>query len=167
VLIRAGLIAVLVVASWQVFHPFMVLMIWAVILAVTLYPLHTRLKRRLGNKDGRAATLLVLISIALIMVPVYLLGLSLAASVGNAVEMARSGSIHVPPPADSVAVIEARARRARGKHRPEPEPRQARSRSLTLPRVVCYPRSGRPLRDPREVPISVPVTPALSRRSRP
>ena len=103
VLIRAGLIAVLVVASWQVFHPFLDLMIWAVILAVTLYPLHARLKRRLGNKDGRAATLLVLISIALIMVPVYLLGLSLAASVGDAVEVARSGSIHVPPPADSVA----------------------------------------------------------------
>lgn len=103
VLIRAGLIAVLVVACWQVFHPFLDLMIWAVILAVTLYPLHVRFKRRLGNKDGRAATLLVLISIALIMVPVYLLGLSLAASVGDAVELARSGRIHVPPPADSVA----------------------------------------------------------------
>ena len=42
VLIRAGLIAVLVIICYRVFHPFMDLMIWAIILAVTLYPLQRR-----------------------------------------------------------------------------------------------------------------------------
>jgi predicted PurR-regulated permease PerM len=40
VLIRAGLIAVMVVLCYRVFSPFLTLMIWSVILAVTLYPLH-------------------------------------------------------------------------------------------------------------------------------
>ncbi len=40
VLIRAGLIAALAMLSFQVFAPFFALMIWALILAVTLYPLH-------------------------------------------------------------------------------------------------------------------------------
>ena len=39
VLIRAGLILILAIICYQVFSPFMILMVWAVILAVTLYPL--------------------------------------------------------------------------------------------------------------------------------
>ena len=60
VLIQAGLIAVLAVFCYGVFHPFRDLMLWSMILAVTLYPLHTRLRHKLGS-DGRAATLIVLI----------------------------------------------------------------------------------------------------------
>ena len=42
-LIRAGLIATLAVLCYRVFQPFMSLMLWAVILAVMLYPLHLSL----------------------------------------------------------------------------------------------------------------------------
>jgi len=103
VLIRAGLIAILGVACYYVFHPFLNLMLWSVILAVTLYPLHARLARHLGDKQGRTATLLVVLSIGILMVPVYLLAMSLAGSVGGLLATAKSGSFHVPPPADSVA----------------------------------------------------------------
>ena len=84
VLIRAGLIAVLAIFCYSVFHPFLDLMLWSMILAVTLYPLHTRLRHRLGS-DGRAATLIVLIAIATMLAPVYFLGMSLAESVEHAV----------------------------------------------------------------------------------
>jgi len=103
VLIRAGLITILAFACYYVFHPFLNLMLWSVILAITLYPLHVRLARHLGDKQGRTATLLVVISIAVLMVPVYLLAMSLAGSVGNLLATAKSGDFHVPPPADSVA----------------------------------------------------------------
>ena len=46
VLIRAGLIAVLVLFCFQIFHPFLDLMLWSVILAITLYPLQAQLKRQ-------------------------------------------------------------------------------------------------------------------------
>jgi len=53
ILIRFSLIAFLVVMSVKIFSPFLGLMLWAVILAVTLYPLHQRLAKRLGvSKDG-------------------------------------------------------------------------------------------------------------------
>ena len=103
VLIRAGLVAVLVSACYWVFHPFLNLMLWSIILAITLYPLQARLRRRLGNKEGRTATLIVVVAIALLMVPVYLLGVSMASSVGNALTMVKGGSFHVRPPAASVA----------------------------------------------------------------
>ena len=102
VLIRAGLIAILLVYCYRVFHPFLDLMLWALILAVTLYPLQARFKRRLG-KDGRAATVIVLIVIAILLVPIYLLSASIVTSVEQALVIAKSGSFHISPPSDSVA----------------------------------------------------------------
>ena len=102
VLIRAGLIAVLAIFCYGVFHPFLDLMLWSSILAITLYPAHVWLKRKVGS-DGRAATLLVLIAIATMLGPVYLLGTSLAESAEQAVGVVRSGEYHIPPPPQSVA----------------------------------------------------------------
>ena len=50
-LIRVGLIAVLVIFCYRVFHPFLDLMLWSLILAVTLYPLDRRLRRRVRERD--------------------------------------------------------------------------------------------------------------------
>jgi predicted PurR-regulated permease PerM len=103
VMIRAGLIAVLAIFCYRVFHPFLDLMLWSLILAITLYPLHTRLRSKLGNSDGFAASLIVLIAIATMLVPVYLLGASLAESAQHAVSVVSSGDYHIPPPPESVA----------------------------------------------------------------
>jgi predicted PurR-regulated permease PerM len=103
VLIRAGLIAVLVIFCFQIFSPFRDLMLWSLILAITLYPLQCRLKGMLGQKDGHISTLIVLIAIGILMVPIYLLGTSIADSVNNVMSLLKSGSLHVPPPTDSVA----------------------------------------------------------------
>ncbi len=103
VLIRAGLIAVLVVSCFQIFRPFLDLMLWSVILAITLYPLHGMLKGKLGNSDARAASLIVLIAVGILLVPVYLLGDSMAESIQQTIAVVKSGSLHIPAPADSVA----------------------------------------------------------------
>ena len=68
VLIRAGLIFVLVVYCYEIFRPFLHLMLWSVILAVTLYPLQLKLANTFGHREGRAATLIVLFAIAILLV---------------------------------------------------------------------------------------------------
>ncbi|MNM89756.1 putative inner membrane protein [compost metagenome] len=103
VLIRAGLVAVLVMFCFQIFRPFLNLMLWSLIMAITLYPLHLRLRGKLGNNEGRTATLIVVIAIAILMVPIYLLGASLADSVEQALTTVRSGNFQIRPPAESVA----------------------------------------------------------------
>ena len=65
----AGLVFALAVLCYQIFSPFVSLMAWALILAVTLYPAHQKLARRMKGKQGLAATLLVLGGIVLIVVP--------------------------------------------------------------------------------------------------
>jgi predicted PurR-regulated permease PerM len=102
VLITAGLIAVLAVFSYDVFRPFLNLMLWSMILAVTLYPLHKLLKARLGS-DGRAATVIVLIGLATMLTPIYLLGMSLVDSAEKLLSVVKSGEYHIPPPPESVS----------------------------------------------------------------
>ncbi len=103
VLIRAGLIAILGVVCFRIFYPFGSLLVWSLILAITLYPLHLRLRKRLGNKDGLTATLIVLIALIILTVPTYLLGVALVDSVEHGMEIAKSGNVRIPPPSESVA----------------------------------------------------------------
>ena len=73
VLVRAGLIIVLAMLCYRVFSPFITLMVWALILAVTIYPLHQYLAGKVGGKQGLAATLPVIFGIVLIVTPTAML----------------------------------------------------------------------------------------------
>lgn len=103
VFIRIGLIAFLVVMSLKVFSPFMGLMLWALILAVTLYPLHQKVAKKLGGKQGRAATLLVLCGILLVGGPTIILSGSAADFVHDSIEAFQNNEVTISPPAASVA----------------------------------------------------------------
>jgi predicted PurR-regulated permease PerM len=103
VLIRAGLILVLVLLCYQVFSPFVVLMEWALILAVTLYPLHLAVAARLGGRDGWAATLIALVGIALIVVPAAVLVNSMGDSMQRAITGVQENTLEIPPPNAGVA----------------------------------------------------------------
>lgn len=102
VLIRAGLVVALVMLCYRIFYPFLNLMLWSMILGVTLFPLHKMIRNKLGGRNGLTATLVVLLAIAVVLVPVYLLASSLATSAQHAAAAVHSGSIEVPPPADTV-----------------------------------------------------------------
>jgi predicted PurR-regulated permease PerM len=101
--IRVGLIGFLVVYCYQIFKPFIGLMLWSVILAVAFHPLHAALARKIGNKQGCAATVLVLAISLCVLVPAALLAISFAESATDLVKQIRAGTFHVPAPADSVS----------------------------------------------------------------
>jgi predicted PurR-regulated permease PerM len=103
VLIRAGVVLGLVMLSYKIFSPFLGLMAWSMILAVTLYPAQQRLARRMGGKQGLAATLLVLVCLVLIGLPTALLTASLGDSLQTLVASVRDGSIRIPAPPARVA----------------------------------------------------------------
>lgn len=98
VLIRAGLIGLMTALCYAVFAPFLTLMGWALILAVTLYPLHRALASRLGGRSGLAATLLVVAGIVVILVPAALLMDSFGTSVSGFARAVQTNTLEVPPP---------------------------------------------------------------------
>jgi predicted PurR-regulated permease PerM len=103
VFIRAGLIFAMTALCYRIFSPFVSLMVWALILAVTLYPVHQKLARRMGDRQGWAATLLVLLGVVLIGAPTALLTSSVAESLQEFIANARGGALAIPAPAPGVA----------------------------------------------------------------
>ena len=102
VLIRGGLILALAMLCYRVFSPFLHLMVWALILAVTLYPLHQFLATKMGGKQGIAATLLVITGIVLIVTPTAILMSSLADSVRQLVHDVQNNTLKIPAPRPGV-----------------------------------------------------------------
>lgn len=103
VLIRAGLVLALVVLCHKVFAPFLPLMLWALILAVTLYPIHQQIAKRIGGRQGVAATLLVLVGVVLIAGPTTVLVSSLGDSLQELINNVKDNTLHIPEPAARVA----------------------------------------------------------------
>ena len=102
VLIRAGLILAMAVLCYQVFSPFLHLMVWALILAVALYPLHQFLASKIGGKQGLAATLVVVVCVVLIVAPTAMLASSLGDSVRQLVTDVQNNSLKIPAPRPGV-----------------------------------------------------------------
>jgi predicted PurR-regulated permease PerM len=103
VLIRAGLLFALAWLCFQVFAPFLTLMVWALILAVALYPLHQYLAAKIGGKQGLAATIVVLLGVTLIIVPTAVLMSSLGDSVHQLIIDVQENTLEIPAPPDAVA----------------------------------------------------------------
>jgi len=101
-LIRVALIGGLAWLCFLVFSPFLKLMVWSIILAVTLYPAHQWIARRLGGRQGLTSIILVTLAVALIVVPTWLLVNSFADSIHRLVGAVQQNAVHVPPPRESV-----------------------------------------------------------------
>jgi len=101
--IRAALIAALAYMCFRVVQPFLILLLWAIILAISLYPLHKRVASGLRLRPGWAAMLITLIAALVLLVPTYLLGVSVASSLETAFGLLKSGDLRVPPPSDAIS----------------------------------------------------------------
>jgi predicted PurR-regulated permease PerM len=98
VLIRAALIGVMAALCYVVFAPFLTMMVWALILAVTLYQLHRSLARKIGGRQGLAATIVVVIGGLLIVTPAALLMNSFGSSVYDFVGAVQHNTLVIPAP---------------------------------------------------------------------
>jgi predicted PurR-regulated permease PerM len=105
VIIRASVIFILAALCFRVFAPFLVLMVWSLILAITLYPLQGMLATRMGGRQGLAATVIAILAIALIVAPAAVLLNSIGDSVQGLIDNVREGTFEVPAPPASVAAL--------------------------------------------------------------
>lgn len=96
--IRFGLILALASFCFTVFSPFINMMLWALILAVALYPLHQYFAGLLAGKQGLASVVLVLLGILLIIIPTVLMITSLAESASAMIDRMGSQSFTIPHP---------------------------------------------------------------------
>jgi predicted PurR-regulated permease PerM len=95
--VRLAFLGLFVWWSLEFVRPFVPIVIWAVLLAVALYPGYAWLARGLGGRRGLAATLLTGLMLAIVLGPVSVLAASLADSVQWLAAGLRSGTLKVPP----------------------------------------------------------------------
>jgi predicted PurR-regulated permease PerM len=74
-----------------------------VILAVTLYPLHQAVARRIGGRQGLAATSIIVLAVLLIVVPSAVLMSSLGDSVRQLIQNVQHDTLRIPTPRPGVA----------------------------------------------------------------
>jgi predicted PurR-regulated permease PerM len=98
--IQLGVLFALLSWCFDIIRPFVLIVIWAGIVAVALHPIFERLSGWLGGSRKLSATLLVLILIAILVVPAVLLTESL---LGGAQALADAGELQIPPPPETVA----------------------------------------------------------------
>lgn len=101
--LQIGLVVALVYASGRIVLPFIGILLWSVILAVLLYPLHNRLVARLGNRWS--ATLIGIVGVALVLAPTVAVATSMASSVASLVSGLQNHTLTVPPPPPKLATI--------------------------------------------------------------
>ncbi len=99
--IRLGVLYIVVYICYLVINPFLTIVIWGAILAVTLYPVQQWMARKLfGGRGGIASTVIVLIGLAVIFGPVGLLSAASIESINELESGLVNGTINVPAPPD-------------------------------------------------------------------
>jgi predicted PurR-regulated permease PerM len=100
--LRAGVIALLAALCFVVFAPFLTLMVWGIVLAVVLDPANAWLARRIGGRNGLAATILVIVGVLFLVVPTALLLNSFGGSVHALISGVQNNTLQVPAPPESI-----------------------------------------------------------------
>lgn len=101
--LRIGFVGLLIILSWLILKPFVMLVMWGIIIAVGIYPLFKKFAALLGNREKLASTLITLFALAVLIIPSYYLMESTVEGVQNLAAQLEEGTFKVPPPEEAVA----------------------------------------------------------------
>ncbi|HGS5163099.1 TPA: AI-2E family transporter [Vibrio harveyi] len=101
-LIRFSITTLIVIVCWWAFLPFLPILLWALVLAIALYPVKLVIESKLGLSSARSATLIAIIGVLILGTPTAMVGNSFASKTLGAFESYRDGTLVITKPADSV-----------------------------------------------------------------
>lgn len=95
-------LALLLTACYLILAPFITLLVWASVLAITLYPLQKIIAGKLRGRNGWAATIITILMLGILIVPAVWLLLSTVQEIKALAELYRAGQFDIPPPPENV-----------------------------------------------------------------
>lgn len=101
--LRIAFVALLFIMSFLILKPFIVMVLWGIIIAVGVFPIFKKFSAMIGGKDKLASVIMVLAALAAITIPSILLLDSTIESVQNIAAQYEEGTLTVPPPSEDVA----------------------------------------------------------------
>ena len=101
--LRIGFVGLLLILSYLILKPFLIVVMWAIIISIGIYPVFKKLSALLGNRKKLASTLITLFALAVIIVPSYYLMESTIEGIQNLATELEEGTFKVPPPSENIA----------------------------------------------------------------
>jgi predicted PurR-regulated permease PerM len=98
VVVRVGLLLLLAFWCFSIAEPFLVPIVWGMIIAVAVFPGFRRLRRMLGHRDELAAAIMSLALLVLLIVPLAFLSRALIDDVSGLARKLGNGGVTIPQP---------------------------------------------------------------------
>jgi predicted PurR-regulated permease PerM len=101
--LRLGTVFVLLFWCFTIVQPFILIIVWGIIVAIALAPLFRKLSTMLGGRQKLTAAVISLVLIAILVVPAIMLTDSMISGAGYLAAAGQPGEMLIPPPPESVA----------------------------------------------------------------
>ncbi len=101
--IQISALVVLVYFCLEIVAPFVSLVVWGLVLAVAIFPLHLKLTSAVGGNEKIAVTIMILIGLVIVVLPGWMMTKSSILSIMGFAADAKAGTLVIPPPNESVA----------------------------------------------------------------
>jgi len=101
--LRIGFVGLLIILSYLILKPFLVVVMWGIIIAVGIYPLFKKFAALLGNRKKLASTIITVFALAILIIPSYYLMESTIDGIQNLAAELEEGTFKVPPPSENIA----------------------------------------------------------------
>lgn len=102
IVLRLSLVALILVWCFQIISPFISLILWGAIIAVSAYSPFLSLAKKLNEKKTRSSVLMTALAVITIIVPLVFLSGSLIDGASELGKQIKAGTLQIDPPADSV-----------------------------------------------------------------
>lgn len=100
--IRIGLVVILIAWCFEIVRPFIVPVVWGIVISIAVYPGYCWLETTLGHRRGVAAALITLLMLVVLIGPTVLLAGTLAESARTLVTNLTDGTLVIPPPPEGI-----------------------------------------------------------------
>lgn len=101
-LVKVGILFSLFYWCFNIIKPFIVIVLWAIVIAVSLYPLYSIILTKLNNKKGLTTTIFTFAILSIILLPIILFSGSMIDGVQMLSKSLEEGTLNIPPPTDDV-----------------------------------------------------------------
>jgi len=100
--IRVGLLLLLCYWCFLIVKPFMIALLWGIIIAVAVFPLFAKLRAVLGDRNKLASTLYILIALAILITPAFFASNSIIDTSVAISDRQAAGTLEIPPAPEGV-----------------------------------------------------------------
>ncbi len=101
-IIKVVLLGVILFYAFEIIRPFIVPVLWGIIIAITLSPLIVILERKFNGKRTLIVTTITILAISALVVPTIILSDSAIVSSKEIAHDLKNGTLTIPPPSQSV-----------------------------------------------------------------